>query len=153
MNKFFLVAVFAVAACFALRSDGGNWTSNPTPAPLAAAPIAGQGTDAAFENAYVNRLSNLQLHGEGQVIKLLPDDNEGSRHQRFIVKLDSGRTLLIAHNIDLASRIDTLRTGDTVAFHGEYEWTRKGGVMHWTHRDPLGRHEGGWIKHRGKTYQ
>ncbi len=85
--------------------------------------------------------------------KLLPDDNNGSRHQRFIVRLDSGRTLLVSHNIDLASRIDSLHAGDTVAFYGEYEWNPKGGVIHWTHRDPQGRHVAGWIRHDRRIYQ
>lgn len=109
--------------------------------------------DAALEHAYVNRLSNQQLAGEGTVAKVLPDDDKGSRHQRFILKLASGRTLLVAHNIDLAPRVDNLREGDAVAVYGEYEWNEKGGVMHWTHHDPQRRHIGGWVKHNGRTYQ
>ena len=99
------------------------------------------------------RKSGVQTQGKGIVIKILPDDNEGSRHQRFILKLHSGQTLLIAHNIDLAPRLSTLRKGDTVAFYGEYEWNAKGGVIHWTHHDPSGRHEPGWLKYNGQTYQ
>lgn len=97
--------------------------------------------------------SGVQTQGRGIVIKILPDDNQGSRHQRFILKLHSGQTLLIAHNIDLAPRLSTLRKGDTVAFYGEYEWNSKGGVIHWTHHDPNGRHEPGWLKYNGQTYQ
>jgi Protein of unknown function (DUF3465) len=97
--------------------------------------------------------SDTQIHGSGQVIKVLADDNDGSRHQRFLVRLASGQTLLVAHNIDLARRIDSLQTGDTVEFYGEYEWNPQGGVIHWTHRDPQGRHTAGWIKHNGRIYQ
>ncbi len=61
----------------------------------------------------------------------------GDRHQRFILELDSGQTLLITHNIDLAPRVDSLQEGD---------------VVHWTHRDPRGQHEAGWIRHHGRTY-
>lgn len=82
--------------------------------------------------------SNDQVSGEGTVSRILADDNEGDRHQRFILTLDSGRTLLIAHNIDVAPRIDSIQ---------------KGGVVHWTHHDPYGHHEPGWLRHRGRTYQ
>ena len=103
--------------------------------------------------AYQNRQSDLQVTGVGRVVRLLADDNKGSRHQKFLLELASGQTLLIAHNIDLAPRIDGIRVGDTVAFYGEYEWNEKGGVVHWTHHDPQGRHPGGWLKHNDRVYQ
>ena len=111
------------------------------------------GSDVLIVDAFNNGRSNVQLGGIGQVSRLLPDDNEGSRHQKFLVTLESGHSLLISHNIDLAPRIDNLRKGDTVEFYGEYEWNNKGGLIHWTHHDPKGKHPGGWIKHRGKVYQ
>ncbi|HEU4625076.1 MAG TPA: DUF3465 domain-containing protein [Steroidobacteraceae bacterium] len=94
-----------------------------------------------------------QFESGGTVIRVLADDNDGSRHQRFIVRLASGRTVLIAHNIDLAPRVAGLEVGDTVEFSGEFENNDKGGVVHWTHHDPQGRHVAGWIRHRGRTYQ
>jgi hypothetical protein len=103
--------------------------------------------------AFANRESDVQAKGKGQVIRLLPDDMKGSRHQRFILRLASGQTLLIAHNIDLAPRIHGLKLGDEVGFFGEYEWNAKGGVLHWTHRDPRGRHVGGWLWHGGLLYE
>ena len=107
----------------------------------------------ALQSAYQNRLSDLQIHGEGIVIKVLSDDRDGSRHQKFILRNGSGQTVLVAHNIDLAPRIDDLRKGDRVVFYGEYEWSSKGGVIHWTHKDPRGKHASGWLKHNGKVYQ
>jgi hypothetical protein len=97
--------------------------------------------------------SGEQVRGTGVVTRILADDNDGSRHQRFIVGVAGGRTLLIAHNIDLAPRVAGLKVGDTVEFYGEYEWNDKGGVIHWTHHDPDGSHVGGWLKHGGRTYQ
>ncbi len=97
--------------------------------------------------------SGQQVRGSGTVTRILSDDNDGSRHQRFILKLSNGRTLLIAHNIDLAPRISSLRAGDTVAFYGVYENNSQGGVIHWTHSDPRGRHVAGWLEHNGRHYQ
>jgi hypothetical protein len=111
------------------------------------------GGSAALLAAISEQRSGTQVSGEGVVKRLLPDDNDGSRHQRFILTLPSGQTLLVAHNIDLASRLSSLRTGDTVEFHGVYEWNPQGGVIHWTHRDPAGRHEDGWLRHAGLTYE
>ncbi|MFK5927327.1 MAG: DUF3465 domain-containing protein [Desulfuromusa sp.] len=107
----------------------------------------------SIQTAYDNHQSDVQVTGSAVVIKLLPDDIKGSRHQKFILKLTAGRTLLVAHNIDLAQKITSLRKGDTVEFNGEYEWNSKGGILHWTHRDPKGRHVSGWLKHNGKIYQ
>ncbi|MVC09733.1 DUF3465 domain-containing protein, partial [Vibrio cholerae] len=101
--------------------------------------------DAVLQQAYQSQQSDLQVQGLGQVVKVLPDDNDGSRHQKFILKLNSGQTLLVAHNIDLAPRIPNLKVGDSVEFYGEYEWNKKGGVLHWTHKDPQNRHAHGWL--------
>ena len=113
----------------------------------------GRGTENDIEALFEQRRSDVQVRGVGTVSTTLSDDDEGSRHQRFILELASGHTLLIAHNIDLAPRIDSLRKGDRVEFYGEYEWNEKGGVIHWTHHDPQGRHVGGWLKHQGRVYQ
>ncbi len=112
-----------------------------------------QGTSTAVQQAFVSQQSDVQVRGEGIVIGVLPDDVEGSRHQRFILELSHGNSLLVAHNIDLAPRVKGLKKGDRVGFHGEYEWNSKGGVLHWTHHDPAGRHADGWLKHAGRTYQ
>ena len=112
-----------------------------------------QSAEAVLKQAFENEQSDIQVEGEGTVWKTLPDDNKGTRHQRFILKLSSGQTLLVAHNIDLADKIKGLKKGDKVAFYGEYEWSEQGGVIHWTHHDPAGRHEDGWLKHGGQVYQ
>ena len=109
--------------------------------------------DRILSDAFKNHRSGVQVSGEGTVVKVLADDTKGDRHQRFILKLASGQTLLIAHNIDIAPRIDSLTVGDTIAFYGVYEWNEKGGVIHWTHHDPNGHHVAGWLKKGEKTYQ
>jgi len=109
--------------------------------------------DDPIARAFASGTSDIQVEGEGAVIRVLPDDLNGSRHQRFIVQLASGQTLLVTHNIDVAPRIDGLYEGDSVRFNGEYVWNEKGGVIHWTHHDPRGTHVAGWVIHNGKTYK
>ena len=153
MNKFLLIAAIAAAAYFSLAPTPGTPGSREAAVHPGVSAVGRDSDDDVIERAFENRLGNLQVSGQGTVVKLLADDADGSRHQRFIVRLNSGRTLLVSHNIDLAPRIDALRVGDTVDFYGEYEWNPKGGVIHWTHHDPQGIHATGWIKHDGKTYQ
>lgn len=98
-------------------------------------------------------VAGSRASGSGTVIRILADDRTGSQHQKFILQLASGQTLLIAHNIDLAERLESLSVGDTVAFCGEYASNPEGGVIHWTHRDPKGRHPAGWLQYKGRTYQ
>lgn len=111
--------------------------------------------NTAIMEAYKNKQSDVWVEGSAEVIKLLKDDTYGSQHQRFLVKLTARdkQTLLFAHNIDLAPRINALQVGDTITFKGEYEYNPKGGIVHWTHHDPDGSQPGGWIKHQGKVYE
>ena len=88
----------------------------------------------------------------GYVQRRIRDDRRPPRHQRFIVELAAGATLLVAHNIDLAPRVP-VEVGDEVVVRGEYESNAQGGVIHWTHHDPDGRRPGGWIRHAGKEYR
>ena len=106
-----------------------------------------------LKQAFLNKQSGLQLQGRGVVKRLLSDDVNGDRHQRFILRLANNQTLLIAHNIDIAPRLVGLKLGDTVIFYGQYEWNNKGGLIHWTHHDPDGNHVNGRLRFRGKVYQ
>jgi hypothetical protein len=139
--KKFLPLVLVVAAIYAVQFLGESDVST------------GPFGSSAPSQADSSWLAGQQVSGSGEVIRVLPDDNDGSRHQRFILQLESGRTLLIAHNIDLAPRIHGLSAGDRVAFFGEFEPNPQGGVIHWTHHDPQGRHVDGWLEHRGRRYQ
>ena len=102
--------------------------------------------------AYAAKRSGVWLETEGQVTRILSDDNEGSRHQRFILEVGGGHTVLIAHNIDLAERVPVSQ-GDRVRLRGRFEWNDRGGVIHWTHHDPEGRLQGGWIRSQGDLYK
>jgi hypothetical protein len=143
-NAVLIAAAVAVFAFIFVSCASPDPATKQDTAPLADDPIG---------RAFASGTSDVQVEGEGTVIRVLPDDADGSRHQRFIVQLASGQTLLITHNIDVAPGIAGLKVGDSVRFNGEYVWNEKGGVIHWTHHDPQGRHVAGWVLHNGKRYQ
>lgn len=151
-NNLILVAIVVlVAAYFGLDFKQKQNTSN-SPIPSTSNAVAVDDQNKIMQ-AYQQQRSNVQVQAQGIVKAILPDDNEGSRHQKMILKLENGLTVLIAHNIDLAPRIEGLKKGDSVEFFGEYEYSQKGGVIHWTHHDPRGKHIDGWLKYQGKMYQ
>lgn len=135
----FLALLLAAAACVGCARQDSVVEVDQHVAAMPAVPAAGA--------------SHVQVRGAGVVTRLLPDDDNGSPHQRFIIRLPSGQTLLVAHNTDLAPAITNLQVGDTVEYNGEYEWNPKGGVVHWTHHDPSHQHVDGWLKHDGHVFQ
>lgn len=116
-------------------------------------PDAAPGHPAIHQRTFSQSDTGRMVQVSGEVERTLADDRDGSRHQRFIIRLPSGQTLLISHNIDLAPRLDGLSRGDSLRLYGQYEWNDRGGVVHWTHHDPDGRHPGGYIEWRGRRYE
>ncbi len=128
---------------------------DPGLAPTRGAATAAEETasaDRVLRDAFETQRSSFFVGSTGVVERTLTDDRRGIPHQRFIVRLRSGQTLLVSHNLNLAERIP-LKVGDTIAFYGMYEWNDQGGVIHWTHDDPSGKIEGGWIDHDGRRYR
>src|SRR3569623_1856550 len=152
MNQKTMFAAFTVLLAALIYVWGDNGLAPPAAAPQSGIAIAEDG-DSRIAAAYRDQISGLIVETSGVVARVLPDDNQGSRHQRFILRLRSGQTLLVSHNIDLAPRSEALRSDDTVELRGEYERNHQGGVIHWTHHDPQGRHAGGWIRHQGRVYE
>lgn len=129
-----------------LKPQGGGGSPPPQPTQ----------SRSPIDKAFSERRSDVWMTENATVTRILSDDNDGSRHQRFIVKIPSGRTVLIAHNIDLAPRVP-VQVGDEIRFRGEYEYNTQGGIIHWTHHDPTPNprtpEREGWIEHNGNTYR
>ena len=106
-----------------------------------------------LQSYYDKKVSGKMITVSAQVDKVLSDDLHPPRHQRFIIRLDNNLTVLVAHNTDLAPRVDNIQTGEQIIVTGQYEWNEKGGVIHWTHHDPKGRRDGGQITYKGKVYR
>ena len=160
-NRLILVALIVAAGWLVQRAgvDVPSLLSDNHSAPSVDARIEPSSDPHPAEDAQdrilraiANRESGFMVTVEARVVKRLSDDRDGSRHQRFLIQLDAGPTLLVAHNIDLADRV-VIAEGDRVRVRGQYEWNDKGGLLHWTHHDPDGDHPGGWIEARGRRVE
>lgn len=140
-------------------------SKQPSPSSKSSSPVSQKSGSAASRSAssesddggisdlYRRRESDAWVEATGRVVKILPDDAEGERHQRWLLELSTDITILIAHNIDLAPRVP-IKVGDTLRFRGEYEWTDKGGTIHFTHRPRFQRRQpGGWVDHDGTRFE
>lgn len=139
-------AALPAAAGSTSRREGPEATR-----PRAESPRAGDADSVAA--AFAAHARDVVVEDRGDVVKLLKDDREGRRHQRFLVRVAGGTTVLIAHNLELAPRVEPLAVGDGVAFRGVYVWNAKGGLVHWTHDDPDRRHPAGWVDAGGRRFR
>jgi hypothetical protein len=111
--------------------------------------------DAAVCDAYRSGRSHVEVVADGTVTRLLGiAPGVVSPHEGFLMRLRSGCDTIVRVevNTDLAGTFPIAR-GEAVTVKGEYEYYPLGGVIHWTHHDPRGRHEGGFIEIGGKTYE
>ncbi len=141
-----MAAALAGALLYLARS---THPTPPTSADRRPVPPESSSVDRAFES----RRSGVPVGGRGTVVRILADDDSGSRHQRFVLRLPTGTTVLVAHAIDIAGRVSPLKVGDELSFRGEYVWNSRGGLVHWTHHDPAGRHAPGWIRRGDRTWE
>ncbi len=103
-------------------------------------------------DAQVAHAIKREITVEAYVKKLLPTDTEGLPHQKFLISLSNGSTILIAHDLKMAPTVP-IQPGSVLRIHGEYIWNKLGGLIHWTHHTDTPYHEGGWIDFNGVRYQ
>jgi hypothetical protein len=149
--------MIGVAAAL-IAALGGGWylrdqQADPALQDALGRPVSAVLADDPAVRAFQARARGLVITVIGTVERILADDRDGSPHQRFIIRTPGDLTLLVAHNLDLAPRLQGLAPGERVTVLGEYEWNEQGGVMHWTHDDPRGQHVPGYIEWRGRRYQ
>lgn len=75
-------------------------------------------------------------------------DSRSGMHEGFVIRTPE-RTIRVEDNVDITGPIPMER-GDAISLLGQLECDDY--VMHWTHRDPRGRHPSGYIKVNGRTY-
>ena len=135
---------------FILIAVGVGWWINPDlPAYLGLV----KNDFKEITRAWNQHESNLIVEFEGSVIRVLPDlEDVGSKFQQFRVELENGHTVQVSHDLNVASAVPVV-AGSKVRIKGEYDWSERGGLVHWTHGDPTGTREGGWIEHAGRVYR
>ena len=139
------------------KSEGGASQRNETVQRREPRTEREPGARAQPDNAAILRMHDMKAHekwveGASIIVKVLPDDLQGSRHQRFLIRISKDVRVKVAHNIDLAPRLP-VRAGDLVEYRGKYVWNKLGGALHWTHHDPRNkRRKAGWLRHEGKIY-
>ena len=155
-KRLFVLLAMCIALSFAAcRAPDNAQTNakNQTTAQLQPASATANIDAGAITGTFSAHRNLSQVQGSGIVVKVLKDDIKGLKHQKFLLKVSDNITILVAHNLDLAPRVEDIHEGDIIAFKGEYIYTPKGGTVHWTHKDPRGNHQAGWLKHNGKTYE
>lgn len=132
----------------------------PVRAKPAPAPAGSRVDDGGIAELYRQQRSDVVVTASGTIVKILPDDTDTSdgseMHQKWLVELPAARgqdsiTIRICHNLKFG-RVPVAE-GDPIRFKGEYEYTELGGTLHWTHHDPRGTHEDGFIEHNGTRYE
>lgn len=110
------------------------------------------GNQQEILQAQAQKLRRVEVFINAQVCRLLPTDNRGLRHQKFLIRLTNGTTVLVANDLTVGQMVPC-QVGDILQIRGEYIWTRRGGVLHWTHHSDTREHPGGWIRLGSQTYQ
>lgn len=89
--------------------------------------------------------------GSMVVTKILPDDNSGLKHQKWVVRLSNGKQMQAVYNLDMCPRVQ-IKVGDKIAMGGQFIWTGGGGLLHWLHHDPRGNRPDGYVYANGRYY-
>jgi hypothetical protein len=103
---------------------------------------------------YAGQGSNQEVITQGTVVNVLGErGGPYGEHEGFLLKLDGDCDLMlrVETNVSITGFVP-IRRGEKVIVKGEYEYDPMGGVLHWTHHDPAGRHVAGYVVSAGKTY-
>jgi hypothetical protein len=113
-----------------------------------------QPDNAAICGDYGSQSTNQEVIARGKVADILGTrSGRSGSHEGFLLKLDGDcdLTLKVETNVSITGPVP-IRRGEIVIVKGEYVYDPLGGILHWTHHDPEGRHIAGYVVSDGKTY-
>ncbi len=105
-------------------------------------------------DAYAAARSHVEVIVRGPVTRVLGvAPGRVSPHEGFLMRVRArcDLTVRVESNVFFTGRFPIAR-GERVQVKGEYEYYPRGGVIHWTHRDPRLRHQGGYVEVGGHWY-
>lgn len=131
----------ALALTLCASACGGGTAEQPNNAQICALYASGSG--------------GVEVIAQGTVLGILGTRGGPSgEHEGFLLKLNEQCDLLlrVETNVDITGPVP-LQTGEVVTVKGQFEDDPEGGVIHWTHHDPSGRHVSGYVEADGKIYE
>jgi hypothetical protein len=113
-------------------------------------------SNAAVFDAWRAARSRVEVTASGSVARVLGQrEGPSGMHEGFLLHLRGGAgrglTVRVEDNTDITGPIP-LRAGDDVVVRGEYIYDSRGGIIHYTHRDPRARHPAGYVRVNGRIY-
>jgi hypothetical protein len=100
---------------------------------------------------------NAVFHGS--VVKILPNDTSGLKHEKFMFQISdgldgkyNGKIVVVAHDISMAPFVP-IQIGSKLEIKGDFISNANPMVLHWTHKDDKHVHPDGYIILDGKIYQ
>ena len=117
----------------------------------------GGDSNGAVYEAWRTQRSHVEVTADGSVARILGTRRGPSgAHEGFLLHLRGsagrGLTVRVESNVDLTGPIP-LRAGQAATVRGEYIYDSRGGLIHYTHLDPRGRHAAGYVRVEGRIYQ
>jgi len=114
------------------------------------------GSNAVVYDAWRAGRSHIEVTASGSVARVLGQrQGPSGDHEGFLVHLRGadghGLTVRVEDNVDITGPL-TLKDGDDVVVRGEYIYDPRGGLIHYTHHDPRGRHVPGYVRVNGRLY-
>ncbi|MDG0816825.1 DUF3465 domain-containing protein [Bdellovibrio svalbardensis] len=89
--------------------------------------------------------------GQMVVEEILPDDNQGLPHQKWLVRLSDNSSVELVYNSDMGDRVP-LQVGEVMSAGGQLIMAQQGPLLHWLHSDPKQHRPDGYVYVNGTYY-
>jgi len=106
-----------------------------------------------IEFLYKQQRGGVLVTSVGRIAKVLENQQSPYAAQVILIRLSSGRKLLIKHNIEKAQPVPEPAVGEMLSFAGTYSWNSKGGMILSTYQHANKPQRSGWLKYQDVTYQ